>query len=153
MTNKLDKRIKRLLILENEINDRCQSLADRINKDYKGKNPIIVGVLKGCLPFYNNLFLRLTCEPVMDFMIISSYSGTKQMGIPKIVADLRQNITDRHVIIVEDIVDTGRTLSKVIALLKLRNPKSIKIACLVDKYEARKVSLKPEYVCFPMPNV
>jgi hypoxanthine phosphoribosyltransferase len=121
----------------------------KIDKDYKHKNPILIGVLKGCLPFFMELFLQLTCDPTMDFMIVSSYSGAHSQHI-KIVADLRQNIHNRHVLIVEDIVDTGRTLKKIMQMLKLRKPASLKVACLVDKPHAHVVNFKPDYTCFHM---
>jgi hypoxanthine phosphoribosyltransferase len=146
------KDVKRILIDNQTIKQSISKLATKINKDYKNKSPILVGVLKGCLPFYNELFLQLTCDPMMDFMIVSSYAGTKSQNI-KIVADLRQNIVGRHVIIIEDIVDTGKTLNRVMEILKLRNPASIKVACLLDKPSCRVNAFQPDYTCFKIKPV
>ncbi|MDR1991616.1 MAG: hypoxanthine phosphoribosyltransferase [Mycoplasmataceae bacterium] len=148
----MHKDIKRILIDNKTIKQAIRKLAIKINNDYEDKAPILIGVLKGCLPFYNELFLQLTCDPIMDFMIVSSYSGVNSQNI-KIVADLRQNIANRHVIIVEDIVDTGKTLAKVIEILKLRKPASIKVTCLLDKPNCRINAFQPDYICFKIKHV
>ncbi|MDR0674937.1 MAG: hypoxanthine phosphoribosyltransferase [Mycoplasmataceae bacterium] len=148
----MHKDVHRILISNRTIKQAVHKLALKINKDYKHKKPILIGILKGCLPFYNELFLQLTCDPIMDFMIVSSYIGTNSHNI-KIVADLRQNIVGRHVIIVEDIVDTGKTLKRVIEILKLRKPTSIKVACLLDKPNGRINNFEPNYTCFKIDPV
>jgi hypoxanthine phosphoribosyltransferase len=143
----MHKDVQRILINNRTIKQAVHKLATKINKEYKTKQPIVIGVLKGCLPFYNELFLQLTCDPTMDFMIVSSYVGVSSHNI-RIVADLRQNIIGRHVIIIEDIVDTGKTLKKVTEILKLRKPASIKVMCLLDKPSCRITNFKPNYSCF-----
>jgi hypoxanthine phosphoribosyltransferase len=152
-TIKMDHRIKRILISHNEITNKIAHLANKLNKEYKNKKPIVIGVLKGCLPFYNELFLKLTCDPIMDFMVVSSYRGHHKVSTPKIVTDLRQDINGRHIIIVEDIIDTGETLQSIKEVLRLRKPKSIKIICLIDKPAHRTVNLKVDHACFQIPNV
>ena len=144
--------IQRILINNQTIKSAIHKLSIKINRDYKNKKTILVGILKGCLPFYNELFLQLTCDPTMDFMIVSSYAGVSSQNI-KIVADLRQNIAKRHVIIVEDIIDTGKTLKKVTKILKLRKPASIKVACLLDKPSCRINNFKLDYACFQIEPV
>jgi hypoxanthine phosphoribosyltransferase len=146
------KDVQRILINNRTIKQGVHKLACKINKDYRHKKPIVIGVLKGCLPFYNELFLQLTCNPTMDFMIVSSYAGVNSQNI-KIVADLRQNIHGRHVIIIEDIVDTGKTLKRVMQILKLRKPASVKVACLLDKPSSHINNFKPDYICFKIDQV
>jgi hypoxanthine phosphoribosyltransferase len=148
----MHKDVQRILKSNETIKQAVRKLATQINRDYKNKKPILIGILKGCLPFYNELFLQLTCEPTMDFMIVSSYAGTHSQNI-KIVADLRQNIAKRHILIIEDIVDTGKTLKKVTEILKLRKPASIKVACLLDKPKCRINNFKPDYICFKIDPV
>jgi hypoxanthine phosphoribosyltransferase len=145
----MHKDIKNIWLDVATIKKAVRKLALQINKDYKNKNPILIGVLKGCLPFYIELFLQLDCDPIMDFMIASSYLGVKSQNM-KIVADLRQNIHKRHVLIIEDIVDTGKTLHNIIKILKLRKPASLKVACLVDKPQSRVIHFQPDYTCFKM---
>ncbi|GHU48518.1 hypoxanthine-guanine phosphoribosyltransferase [Bacilli bacterium] len=146
---KIDHRIKKILIPQIDINREISNLANHLNKEYAHKKPILIGILKGCLPFYNELFLQLTCDPIMDFMVVSSYQGNvRAKHSPKIVTDLRQDIRGRHVIIVEDIIDSGKTLLNIKEVLKLRKPKSIKIICLVDKPQCRTVNCKADHVCF-----
>ncbi|MDR2369005.1 MAG: hypoxanthine phosphoribosyltransferase [Mycoplasmataceae bacterium] len=148
----MHKDVQRVLVDNRTIKQKVRKLANVINKDYKHKKPILIGILKGCLPFYNELFLQLTCDPTMDFMIVSSYAGVRAQNV-KIVADLRQNIAKRHVVIVEDIVDTGKTLERIIAILKLRKPASIKVVCLLDKPNCRIGNFKPDYTCFKIDPV
>ncbi|MDR3330025.1 MAG: hypoxanthine phosphoribosyltransferase [Mycoplasmataceae bacterium] len=148
---KLHKDIESILITKEQIENSSQKVANYLNKKYKNKHPIVLGILKGCIPFYNEVFSRLTCDPIMDFMIVSSYSGVHSSNI-KIVADLRQNIQGRHIIIVEDIIDTGKTLHKLIEILSTRKPASIEIVCLVDKPHARAIEVKIGYACFEIPH-
>lgn len=137
----------RVIYTNKEIKQQIKRVAKEINKDYANKSPIVIGVLKGCIPFYNELFLQLTCDPVMDFMIISSFNGFKSNGV-KIIADLRQDIQERDIIIVEDIVDSGRSIKKLIDVLKTRNFKSLKVACLINRANKKSFIFKPDYTCF-----
>jgi hypoxanthine phosphoribosyltransferase len=153
ITVKLDSRVQKVLITNAQIKVAVKKLASQLNEEYKGKQPILIGVLKGCLPFYNELFLQLTCDPIADFMIVSSYKGTQSKGTAKIVTDTRQNIENRHIIIVEDIVDTGHTLESLKQILMLRKPKSLKIVSLLNKPACRVVKLEPDYICFTIEPV
>ncbi|MDR3257272.1 MAG: hypoxanthine phosphoribosyltransferase [Mycoplasmataceae bacterium] len=148
---KIHKDVEKILITRQAIQKAAKTIANDINKKYQNKRPIVLGILKGCIPFFNEIFLNLTCDPTMDFMIVSSYTGTRSSNI-KIVADLRQNIEGRHIIIIEDIIDTGRTLSKLLSILNTRKPASIKIACMIDKPSARIKSVKVDYSGFKIPN-
>ncbi|MDR2822955.1 MAG: hypoxanthine phosphoribosyltransferase [Mycoplasmataceae bacterium] len=153
LSSKIDHRVKQVLITNAQIKTAVKSLAVKLNKEYQGKQPILIGVLKGCLPFYNELFLQLTCDPIADFMIVSSYRGTHSQGTAKIVTDTRQNIKGRNVIIIEDIVDTGHTLKALKQILMLRKPKSLRIVTLLNKPACRVVKLEPDYVCFTIKPV
>jgi hypoxanthine phosphoribosyltransferase len=137
----------KILYTEKRIEQRVKTLAQKINHDYQNKKPIVIALLKGCIPFYTSLFLKLTCNPIMDFMVVSSYHGTKQQKTIKIVTDLRTNIRGRDIIIVDDIVDTGRTLTKLVKILKARGCKSLKVACLLLRSN-NKGLIKPDYICF-----
>jgi hypoxanthine phosphoribosyltransferase len=144
-----DSRIEKILYTNSQIRNKIKKLAVVLNHEYKHKNPILVGILKGCLPFFNELFMQLTCDPIADFMVVSSYrDSTKAVTMPKIVTDLRQNIYKRHVIIVEDIIDSGETIKSLNEILCSRKPQSLKIACLLDKSASHKVKLDVDYACF-----
>jgi hypoxanthine phosphoribosyltransferase len=144
-----DIHIESILFHKETITRRIEKLAKVIDNDYLGKNPILIGILKGCVPFYNELFLNLTCNPIMDFMLVASYGDSdKSNNKPKILLNYKQNITNRHVLIVEDCVDTGNTLARIIEAMKKEKPASIKIACLLDKPACRKKSVNIDYLCF-----
>lgn len=147
MQNK-DIHIEKILFHKETIIKKIRVLAKQIDHDYFGKNPILIGMLKGCLPFYNELFMNLTCNPIMDFMLVTSYGNElKSSGKLKILLNYKQDITNRHVLIVEDTIDTGNTLKKVLKLLKNEKPASIKIACLLDKRLHEGKEIKIDYYC------
>lgn len=145
--------IREVLISEERLAARVAELGAQISKDYEGKKLIILGVLKGSVVFMTDLLRKITIPVEMDFMAVSSYgSGTKTSGVVKILKDLDRLIQGYHVLIVEDILDSGMTLSYLTELLRDRNPAGIRIATLLDKPDRRKVDIKPDYVGFVIPD-
>ena len=144
--------VEKVLISEKEIVDRCRELGAQISKDYEGKQPMIIGLLKGSVPFMAELIKYITVECEIDFMAVSSYSGTESMGDVKIVKDLDHSIKGMDVLVVEDIVDTGKTLKKVKDLLYSKEANDVKIVSLLDKPDRRIVEIEAEYVGFKIPN-
>ena len=139
-----------ILISENEIHNRILEIADRINKDYEGEELTLICVLKGGVMFMCDLARRLNLSVRLDFMSVSSYgSETKSSGVVKIIKDLDDSIDGKNVLVVEDIIDSGNTLSYLIDILKKRGPKSIKLCTLLDKPSRReKKDVLVDYVCF-----
>ena len=139
-----------ILISENEIHNRILEIADRINKDYEGEELTLICVLKGGVMFMCDLARRLNLSVRLDFMSVSSYgSETKSSGVVKIIKELDDSIAGKNVLVVEDIIDSGNTLSYLIDILKKRGPKSIKLCTLLDKPSRReKKDVFVDYVCF-----
>ena len=144
--------VEKVLISEKEIVDRCRELGAQISKDYEGKQPMIIGLLKGSVPFMAELIKYITVECEIDFMAVSSYSGTESLGDVKIGKDLDHSIKGMDVLVVEDIVDTGKTLKKVKDLLYSKEANDVKIVSLLDKPDRRIVEIEAEYVGFKIPN-
>ena len=144
--------IERVLISEAEIEAAVARIARQITEDYRDKDPIFVGVLKGCFIFMADLMRHVEVSCAMDFMAVSSYAGTSSTGAVKINKDLGQDIEGRHVIIVEDILDSGVTLSYLKNYLMGRRPASIRIATLMDKPSRRKAEVYADYSCFEVPD-
>jgi hypoxanthine phosphoribosyltransferase len=145
--------IEKILISEEEIREKSLELAEVISKDYKGKNLLVVGLLKGCIPFIGDLTKHITIPIRIDYMDVSSYhGGTYSTGQVKVNKDLDTTINGVDVLIAEDIVDTGKTLKTVIEMFNFRGAKSVKVVTLLDKPEGREVELKPEYVGFTIPK-
>lgn len=145
--------IKEILVTEEEIQNRIKELAAQLSEEYRDKNPLIVGVLKGAIPFLADLVKRMDIYLEMDFMAVSSYgAATRSSGVVKILKDLDGIIEGRHLIIVEDIIDSGLTLSYLVDILKRREPKSLKVVTLLDKPARRSVDLKPDYTGFTVPD-
>ena len=144
----------RVLLSEEEVDARIQEVADVINKDYEGKDVHMICVLKGGVFFMCELAKRITRPVTLDFMSVSSYgSGTKSSGVVKIIKDLDEPLEGKNVIIVEDIIDSGRTLAYLIEVLKQRNPKNIELCTLLDKPERRvKKQVQVKYTCFTIPD-
>ena len=147
----MHKDVKEVLFSLEEISHRTQMLADKISPDYAGKEPLLIGLLKGSVPFMAELMRDLSIDCSIDFMKVSSYDGVKS-GELKIKLDLEQDITDKDVLIVEDIIDTGNTLYNIKKLLESRNPRSVKIVTLLDKVECRTADIHADYVGFDIPN-
>ena len=144
--------IERVLISEEEIHAKVQEMGKKISEDFRGKDPLFVGVLKGCFIFMSDLLRCVDIKCTMDFMAVSSYSGTSSTGAVKIAKDLSQDIEGRHIIIVEDILDSGVTLSYLKKYLEVRKPASISIATLLDKPARRKADVYADYSCFEVPD-
>ena len=143
----------RVLLTEKEVDDRIQALGEQINKDYAGKEVHLVCVLKGGSFFMCELAKRITIPVSLDFMSVSSYgSATKSSGVVKIVKDLDEPVKDKHVLVVEDIVDSGRTLSYLLEMLKDREPASLHLCTLLDKPGRRAVEVKVDYTGFQIPD-
>lgn len=146
--------ILKVLISEEELSRRIAELGQQLSEDYEGKNPIFVCILKGAVHFFSELTREISCHLEMDFMSISSYgNSSKTSGIVRLAKDMDVSITDRHVVIVEDIMDSGLTLNHLITLLNARQPASIKTVCLLDKPERRECGITPDYTGFVIPNV
>lgn len=144
----------RVLLTEKEVNGRINEVAAMINKDYEGKEIHLICILKGGVFFTCELAKRLTIPVSLDFMSVSSYGDdTKSSGVVRIIKDLDEPLQGKDVLIVEDIIDSGRTLSYLIEVLKQRGPKSIKLCTLLDKPERRvKKQVKVDYTCFSIPD-
>jgi len=142
-----------VLLTEEQIQERVAELGARISDDYRDDPPILVNVLKGGVVFLADLIRATTIPVEIDFMEVSSYGdGTESSGVVRILEDLSLSITDRHVVIVEDIIDTGLTLHYIIENLETRHPKTIKICTLLDRRGRREIDLKLDYVGFVVPD-
>ena len=145
--------LESILLTEEQIRQRVAALGEQISRDYAGKEPLFVGVLKGCFVFMADLMRQVTVPCGMDFMVVSSYGkSTKTTGAVEIIKDLSQDIEGRHLVIVEDILDTGVTLHYLTRYLENRNPASVAIATLLDKPERRRADVTAKYVGFTVPD-
>lgn len=145
--------IERILISEKELQEAVNRIGAQISEDYEGKNLVLVSILKGSLVFMADLMraIKIPCE--IDFMSVSSYgSGVKTSGVVKIIKDLDENLEGKDILLVEDILDSGKTLSYISALLAARNPASIRICTLLDKPERREADVRADYSGFPVPD-
>ena len=150
----MHKDIETILLSEQQIQARIQELGELLTQEYADKNPVIIGVLKGVVVFYADMIRHIQVPCQMDFMWISSYAGTNSTGKMVVRQDVTADIRGRHVLILEDIFDTGNSLEFTVNHLNERNPASIKICTLLDKPERRRpgVTLKADYVGFTIPN-
>ena len=145
--------LERVLVTREEIAQKVAELGERINRDYAGKSPVVVCILKGAVVFFADLIRQLDVPLDIDFMAISSYgSSTKSTGVVKLVKDLDRDVYGRDVLVVEDIVDSGMTLSYIKKELLQRGASSVRIATLLDKPARRRVELNVEYSCFNIPD-
>jgi hypoxanthine phosphoribosyltransferase len=146
-------RLTRVLITEDELRARVAELGREIARDYASENPVLVGVLKGALVFMADLIRATPIDVTMDFMALSSYGGeTRSSGVVKLASDLSMPIEDRDVVLVEDIIDTGRTVSYLKRNLETRHPRSVRLCALLDKIERREVEVEIDYLGFTIPN-
>ena len=143
----MERDIQRVLISSEEIRRHVAEIGEKISRDFADKDPIFVGVLKGCFIFMADLMRYVTINCSMDFMAVSSYAGTTSTGAVKINKDLNQDIEGRHLILVEDILDSGVTLNYLKNYLMVRRPASITIATLMDKPARRKADIYADYSC------
>jgi hypoxanthine phosphoribosyltransferase len=147
------ERIGEVLIEEAALKKKVQEMAKQIEKDYRGKDLVAVGILKGALLFLADLVKSIDLPLTYDFMDVSSYGAlTESTGDVRILKDLSMKIEGRDVLIVEDIIDTGYTLAFLLENLKTRKPASLKICCLLDKASRRKVEVKTDYIGFVIPD-
>lgn len=152
-TEEFDSKIKRVLITEDEIKAKIAEVGAQISREYEGKPLLLVSILKGAFVFMADICRAVTVPCEIGFMCAKSYyNGTSSSGIVKITMDLDQDISKYHVMIVEDIIDTGRTLSDIIKLLKARDPLSLKVVTLLDKPDRRLVDLKADVSLFTIPD-
>ena len=155
MINKFDMQqdIERVLVSEEDIHARIREVGAQISEDYRGKCPILVGVLKGVVPFFGEMSQAITVPVQEDFMCVTSFEGgTESTGKLTFRKDIDHDIEGRDVLILEDIIDSGNTLSKVREILSLREPKSLAICTLLDKPDRRVVDIKADYTGFTIPD-
>ena len=149
----LEHDIKKILVSHDEITEAAKKLGVQLTKEYEGKNPILVGILKGSIPFMAELVKHIDTHIEMDFMMVSSYhGGTASSGVINIKQDVTQDIKGRHVLFVEDIIYTGQTLKNLRDMFIEREADSVKIATLLDKPDGRVVEIEADYTCFTIPN-
>ncbi len=151
-TVKLKDKTFKLFIPESELFERIQKVADRLNSDMKDKNPLLLAVLNGSFMFAADLMRRLTIPCEISFVKLASYQGTTSTGKIKEVIGINEDLTDRTVVIVEDIVESGLTVKRMIESLGTRNPKSVHVCTLFQKPELLKENIKVDYVTIPIPN-
>ncbi|MCM1992047.1 hypoxanthine phosphoribosyltransferase [Oceanirhabdus seepicola] len=139
--------IERVLISEEDIEKKVIEIAESISEEYKGKEVILIGILKGSVMFMSDLMKKITIPCKMDFMAVSSYGeGSESSGVVRILKDLDFEIRDKHIILVEDIIDSGVTLTYLLKYLNARKPASLEIACLLNKKDRRKVEVNAKYI-------
>lgn len=145
--------LTRVLLTREQLDEKIKQLGRRISEDYTGKNLLMISVLKGSVIFMADLMRAISIPARIDFMAVSSYGhGTKSAGSVKILKDLDISLYDYDLLVVEDILDSGVTLSSLLTILKSRGPKSIRLCTLLDKPERRMVAIKPDYVGFEVPD-
>lgn len=148
----MEQDIERVLISEEELHAKVAEIGRKITKDFEGKEPVFVGVLKGCFIFMADLMREVKINCSVDFMAVSSYNGTSSTGAVKINKDLNADICGKDLILVEDILDSGVTLNYLKNYLKGRQPASISIVTLMDKPARRKADVYADYSCFEIPD-
>jgi hypoxanthine phosphoribosyltransferase len=145
--------VKEVLIPSSDIQEKLTEIGERITEDYKGERPLLVGVLRGAVIVLGDLMRKIDLPCEIDFMDISSYgTGTSSSGVVRILKDLEEDITDRHVLVVEDIIDTGLTVSYLLRSLQARKPASLEIFALLSKPSRRRVELDVKYLGFEVPD-
>ncbi len=150
----MNQDIDHILVSPEQLKTRIAALGAEISRDYEGRDLLLVSILKGSVVFMADLMRAITVPCAIDFMVVSSYGGanTATTGLVKIVKDLDQDLTGKDVLIVEDILDTGVTLSHLVPMLKMRNPRSVKICTVLDKPSRRKTEIEPDYEGFEVPD-
>ena len=146
--------IQTILVTEEQLQTKVAQLGARISQDYAGKDLLLVSILKGAVVFMADLMRAVSIPCSIDFMVVSSYGGTntETTGLVKIVKDLDADLTGKDVLIVEDVLDTGVTLSNLVPMLKMRNPSSVKICAILDKPARRKTDIAADYRGFEVPD-
>ena len=144
--------IKKNSVSKEQIDDICKRLGKQISEDFKGKEPVFIGLLKGCNPFMVDLLKEVTIHCSFDYLDVSSYNGTSSTGVVILHKDFRTDVKGKDVIIIDDILDSGRTLQEVKKLILKRGANSIKLCVLLDKPEGRVVDIEADYVGGLVPN-
>ena len=153
MSNSLHPDIERILFTPEDLATRTRELGDEISRDYAGREVHLIAVLRGAVPFIADLSRCLTVPTTVDYLAVSSYgAGAASSGVVRITKDLDDDIESRHVLIVEDILDTGRTLDYLVSMLRRRRPAGLEICTLLDKPSSRVTDLQPRYVGFSCPD-
>ena len=149
----MDRYVKKVLYSEDEVKQRVKEMGEEISRDYEGKDLLLICILRGACVFMADLLREIKIPCKIDFMAISSYgSGTKSTGEIRVLKDLNSSIEGKHIIIVEDIIDSGNTLNHLKGMLATRNPASVKICSILDKPSRREVPLYGDYVGFAIPD-
>ena len=146
--------IQTVLVTEEQLRAKVAELGARISRDYAGRDLLLVSILKGAVVFMADLMRAVTIPCSIDFMVVSSYGGTntESTGLVKIVKDLDADLSGRDVLIVEDVLDTGVTLSNLVPMLKMRHPNSVRICAILDKPARRKTDIRADYIGFEVPD-
>ena len=150
----LDRDIDHILVTEEQLKAKVNELGAQITRDYAGRDLLLVSILKGSVVFMADLMRAIQMPCSIDFMVVSSYGGanTTSTGLVKIVKDLDQDLSGKDLLIVEDILDTGITLSHLVPMLKLRNPASVRLCTILSKPSRRKADIEPDYLGFEVPD-
>jgi len=148
----LTQGVGRVLLSEAEIRERITVLAQEISRDYAGRNPLLVGVLKGVIFFMSDLLHAITVPATVDFMAISRYDGGRNKGAVRLIKDLDDAVEGRHLIFVEDIIDTGLTLNYLLRILRARGPASLEVCTLFNKPDHRLIDIPLKYCGFDLPD-
>jgi hypoxanthine phosphoribosyltransferase len=146
------KHTDKILLTEKKIQERVRGLAEEISRDYAGKELTVVAILKGSVIFFSDLVRNLDIHCAVDFISVSSYRGTSSSGVVRLITDLREDPVGKHLLLIEDIVDTGSTLEYLRKNLLTRNPASVRVCALLDKPAARKVPVEIDYIGFTVPD-
>lgn len=153
MNAKYDDIVKYVLVNENEIKKICKELGEKITNDYMGKELVIIGMLKGAMPFMMELIKNIKLPVTIDFIQTSSYhGGTQSSACVLFKKDIETNVTGKHVLLIDDVIDTARTITKVLDIFKDRGASSIELCCLLDKPEGRVVQYDAKYIGKTIPN-
>ncbi|MDI6783378.1 MAG: hypoxanthine phosphoribosyltransferase [bacterium] len=145
--------IEKILLSQDQIATRVKGLGAQISQDYAGKNPLLISVLKGSIIFLSDLLRQITIPCSFDLMTVSSYGKkTKSSSSVKLVMDLKQDVANQHVIIIEDVFDSGRTIYYILEHIKLRNPASVKTCVLLNKLCPHEMNIQLDYIGFDIPN-
>ena len=145
--------IRAVLVSEQQLKDKVAQLGAQISQDYAGKDLVLVSILKGAVVFMADLMRAVTIPCSIDFMVVSSYgAGTTTTGLVKIIKDLDSDLSGKDVLIVEDILDTGVTLSNLVPMLKMRDPNSVRICAILDKPSRRRADIQADYIGFQVPD-
>jgi hypoxanthine phosphoribosyltransferase len=149
----LEPDIDRILVTSEQLREEIGRIGERISADYQGKDLLLVGVLKGAIMFMVDLARAIDLPVTIDFMAVASYgASTKTSGIVRILKDLDMSIEGKHVLVVEDIIDSGLTLNYTLETLRARNPASLRVCALLNKKERRQVDVPVDYLCFDIPD-